>query len=429
MEPTASSLASKELNTLRIQVFQSLDHPKELEMLYRKNKSNFRQAFNSIYPDIAQQPIAQCWNERLNYQQESDHWISRPEFIFILIASLFMGILAKIPHFTSVTDEFFYPRNLGLLALSSLVLYFNWKQQNALKIQLVTIGGLLLAALLINLYPNSRTSDTLLLSFIHLPIFIWTILSLSYTGSNWKTSPRKIEFLKFNGDFIVMCALIGLSGGLFTGITVGLFELLGLKIANFYVENIAVFGLPGVPLLATVLVQNNPQLVNRISPLIARIFTPIVFITLLVFSIAALINGKNIYQDRNFLMMFNILLIAVMAIILFSVTEASKNTMGNFSLYTVFGLSVLTILLNGVALSAIIMRISEFGFTPNRIAVIGGNILIFSCLLMVSRALYQSIKGINDISGVGKTIASFIPVFAVWAAIIAFVLPVVFGFK
>lgn len=80
-----------------------------------------------------------------------------------------------------------------------------------------------------------------------------------------------------------MSALLVLAGALFTGINIGLFELIGLHIQEFYGKHIAVWGLSAIPILSTYLVLNNPQLVNKISPLIARIFMPLVFVTLLVF--------------------------------------------------------------------------------------------------------------------------------------------------
>jgi hypothetical protein len=267
------------------------------------------------------------------------------------------------------------------------------------------------------------------LACIHLPILLWSVLGWNFTGSKWGNKTLRSEFLQYNGDLLVICALLGISGMLFSGITVGLFGLLGLHIEKFYFDNIGVLGASGIPLLGTILVRNNPNLVNKISPLIARIFTPLVFIALVAFLIALALNGKNIYQDRNFLLQFNVLLIAVMAIILFSASEASKSNAAITSVYMLFGLSVLTVILNSIALSAIIFRISEFGFTPNRIAVIGGNLLIFSNMGLVCKNLYQTLKGKKDLNEVIDGIASFLPIYGAWAAFIVYLLPLLWGFK
>jgi hypothetical protein len=261
-----------------------------------------------------------------------------------------------------------------------------------------------------------------------LPIFLWSILGYAFIGGEIQNSQKKIAFLKFNGNFIVMTGLIFISGVLFTGITIALFELLKIDIKQFYFEQIAVWALAAIPMLSTYLVQNNPQLVNKISPTIARIFTPLVFITLLAFLAALMYTGKNIYNDRNFLLLFNALLIVVMAIILFSLTEVSKNAGSKINLIILFGLSLLTIIANAIALSAIAFRLSEFGVSPNRLAVLGANLLMFVHLLFVSYALIKNLKGKATIQDVEKEIALFIPAYAVWAAFVTFAMPYIFNF-
>jgi hypothetical protein len=47
-----------------------------------------------------------------------------------------------------------------------------------------------------------------------------------------------------------------------------------------------VVGLAAVPLVATFLTQTNPQLVSKVSPVIARIFSPIVLVMLVIYLFA-----------------------------------------------------------------------------------------------------------------------------------------------
>ena len=420
--------SSNSTSTLRKSIINNIHQPKELESLYRNSKDAFTQSFNEVYPQISHEPLAQAWQERLHYKQEGSSWFSRSELLFLLIAAFVTALAAKIPQFTSIRDEFFYPRNLGLLGFGGILTYFNWKQASGTKQRLLTLLAFALPAVYMNSLPNKNT-DTILLACIHLPMVLWSVLGWNFSGGSWKNKSARAEFLQYNGDLIVICALLGLSGILFSGITVALFGLLGMKIEEFYFENIGVLGASGIPILGTILVRNNTSLVNRISPLIARIFTPLVFIALLAFLVALFLNGSKIYQDRNFLLNFNVLLIAVMAIILFSASEASKNNASQSVIYLLFALSVLTVILNTIALSAIIFRISEFGFTPNRIAVIGGNLLIFSNLSLVCKNLYLTIKGKKDLPAVIDGIASFLPVYGAWAAFIVLVFPLLWGFK
>ncbi|MEY3209163.1 MAG: hypothetical protein RL064_1194 [Bacteroidota bacterium] len=416
-------------NDTQNEIIENINNPKKLEQLYRKNQIAFKRVFNEIYGDIKNATTAQIWNERLNYQNEALLLGQKNDLFFIIIAAFIGGLIAKIPQFTGIDENYFFPRNISFIVFPMLMVYFSWKGQLARRKLLLPIFSVLLSVMYINFLPDNNNSDTIILACIHLPIFLWTIIGYTFVGGDLTSSAKKIDFLRFNGDFVVMTAIIVLSGVLFTGITIGLFDLIGLNIEKFYQQNIIVWAAPAIPILSTYLVRNNPQLVNKISPTIAKIFTPIVFITLLIFLSAIIYTGKNLYNDRNFLLIFNALLIGVMAIILFSISEATKNANSKINLLFLFGLSVLTIVLNGIALSAISFRLVEFGITPNRIAVLGANLLIFTNLILVAHKLYFIVKGKAEVDKVESSIAFFIPIYGIWTAIVAFILPLLFNFK
>jgi hypothetical protein len=212
-----------------------------------------------------------------------------------------------------------------------------------------------------------------------------------------------------------------------TGITIGLFELIGFRIEEFYFKNIVVFGLPAAPIVGTYLTQTNPQLVGKVSPVIAKIFSPLVLVMLIIYILAIIYSGKDPYNSREFLLMFNALLIGVMAIIFFSVAETSKTIKSEMEIWVLFLLSVVTVIVNGIALSAILFRISEWGITPNRAAVLGGNILILIHLLLVTAQLFRVLSKKSDITGVGKAIAFYLPIYCIWTIIVTFIFPLLFG--
>lgn len=404
----------------------NINNPKQLEKLYRENQAAFVLAFNTVYEEMKDTPSAQVWNERLNFTQENVTRINKNEIIFIVLAAFVGGLIAKVPGFLGIEYDVYLSKNIGFIVFPILSMYFIWKQKLETTSFILPMILFIGSAIFINSLPYNEQSSTFILSLIHLPIFLWSILGYAFVGGDIRNSQKKIAFLKFNGNFIVMTALIFISGVLFTGITIALFELLKIDIKQFYFEQIAVWALAAIPMLSTYLVQNNPQLVNKISPTIARIFTPLVFITLLVFLAALMYTGKNIYNDRNFLLLFNVLLIGVMAIILFSLTEATKNASSKMNLIMLFGLSLLTIIANAMALSAIAFRLSEFGISPNRLAVLGANLLMFVHLLFVSYGLIKNLKGKASILDVEKEIALFIPAYAVWAAFVTFAMPFIF---
>jgi len=406
-----------------------IDNPRQLEKLYRHNKSGFKQQFNMIYPELKENKIADFWNERLNYESEDLYWGTTRDISFVIIASILAGIIAKLPAFFHLDQEYFYQRNIGFIVFPILSLYFAWRNKLKTKAIVFIVVAILVCLLFINLLPDQKGSDSLLLSCIHLPLFLWCILCYAFVGGSLSNYEGRLDFLRYNGNLAVMMALIVIAGGILTGATIGLFSLIDLDIKEFYFENVVICAAATIPIIGTYLTETNPQIVNKVSPLIAKIFSPLVLVTLAAYLAAIVISGKDLYNDREFLMTFNGLLIGVMAIIFFSVAGTSTPTKNYPETLILFVLSILTLIVNGIALSAIVFRISEWGITPNRIAVLGGNILMLTNLIFITIRLLKALRRKNDKTDVGAAIASFLPVYAIWVFLVTFFLPLIFNFK
>jgi hypothetical protein len=268
---------------MRDEILSNIHNPGQLEKLYRSNKVPFMREFSNIYPELKGNMLADYWNERLNYESDEISWGSRNEFLFVVLASLVAGLLAKLPAIFPISEEFFYPRNIGFIVFPFLTAYFAWKNKLPVN-KIAFISGVIAVCLVyINSLPNTAKSDTLLLACIHLPLLLWVILGVSFAGDELGNYKKRLDFLRFNGDLAVMTALLVFAGVLMTGITIGLFELVGFQIEKFYFEYVVAFGLPAVPIVATYLTQTNPQLVNKVSPVIAKIFSPLVLVMLVIY--------------------------------------------------------------------------------------------------------------------------------------------------
>lgn len=408
---------------------ENVGKPAALENLYRSNPAAFTRAFHEVYPEIQSEVSAQIWLERLKKEPAEITWGVSRDWIFVGIVALFVGFLMQLPDLISISHDFYYPRNMAFIAMPGLAAFFAYKQGLAGKDLMIPFGILVIAVLFINFLPDNPVSNTLILTCIHLPILMWLMVGYIFSGANLNIESRRIEFLRFHGDLLVMCAIILLAGGLFTALTINLFGLIGIKIEDFYFRYLIVSALPTVPLLATVFVQQNPTLVNKISPVIARIFTPLVTVMLVIFLGAFSYSGKDPYNDREFLLIFNAILIGVMALLLFSVSEATKDTRSRFNRVILVVLAFLAIINNGIALSAIAFRLIELGLTPNRIAVLGSNVLVLLNLIFVTRQLLGLLKGQKNLSDVEASMTRFLPYYALWAAIVSFVFPIVFSFQ
>ena len=410
-------------------ILHNLDNPKELEKLYREDASSFKKEFNQIYPGQQDKASLAFWNERLNYEAAKPSWGSKTELVIVIVFALLAGLIASIPNITGIDNEKFLFRNISFIVFPLLSAYFIWKQKLAFKQYLFPLLAFIIAAIYINLLPTNKESSSIMLAFIHLPIFLWTIFGYSFLGENIKSSQSRIGFLRYNGDLVVISGILLLSTVLFSAITVNLFDLIGINIEIFYFQNIMIWGIAAIPIVATYLMQTNAQLINKVSPIIAKIFTPLVFINLFIYLSAMVYTKKYPYQDRNVLLLFNVLLMGVMALILFSIAEAGKATKNKFSLIVLFGLSALTLIVNAIALSAIVYRINEFGFSANRIAVLGGNLLIFINLVLVSYKLFLTSFKNGTIEEIEESIAGYLPVYAIWTGLITFLVPLLFQFK
>lgn len=410
------------------EILSNINNPGQLEKLYRANRNEFKKEFNALYPNLRENPLANFWKERLNYESDSISWGTKNEFWLVVLLCLIAGIFVKFPAIFNLDEEFFYPRNTSIIVFSTLSVYFVKKNKLSVYKTIWISAFVLISLLYINLLPNNPESNTLRLACIHLPLLLWGMFGLSFLGNEPQNFLKRLAFLRFNGDLAVMSGLLLIAGGLMTGITLGLFELLGLEIQVFYFQYIVIFGLPMVPVVACFLTQNNPQLVNKVSPVIAKLFSPLVLAMLLVYLAAIVISGKDPYNDREFLLIFNLLLIGVMALIFFSAAESSSNEKNLFGNWVLLLLAIVTSLVNLIALSAILYRISELGISPNRIAVLGANVLMFTHLMIVITKLLKSVSQKTELSEVGKSIVLYIPVYIVWAIVVVFFFPLVFGF-
>ena len=122
-------------------------------------------------------------------------------------------------------------------------------------------------------------------------------------------------------------------------------------------------------------------------------------------------------------------LLGVLAIVFFSVIEMTATQGSRYTLVLLLALTVVTIIVNSVALSAIVFRIAGMGITPNRAAVAGSNVLILSGMVALAYRLYLSLKNGTPASDASRGITQFLPWYGIWAAVVVFLFPLLFGFK
>jgi hypothetical protein len=412
----------------------NISNPEMLEKLYRDDRKAFEAAFEKIYPEIENTEPAKFWKARLEYNKKHDRikTSALSEIVLVITLCFITAFLIKIPDLFHIkfSNSIFYQKNAAIIVFFGLTLYtIGINRIPGYKRLIMTALAFLIPVIYINLLPSVEPGASVNLAYIHLPLLMWFIFGMAFIDFDFYDRNKRIDFIRYNGDLAIIYALIAIAGGLLTAITVSLFSSIGLNIGKFYTENIVITGAVAAPVVASFIIKNYPTLVNKTAPLIAAIFSPLVLITLLVYLIAIVVSGKDPYNDRDFLLIFNIMLLGVMGIIVFSVSETSIIKNRKFNELTLFILSIITIIIDLIALSAIFYRLGEYGLTPNRLAVLVSNILVLINLVLIMINLFRINFKKKEFKIVEMSVAKFLPVYLVWILIVIFGFPVIFGMK
>lgn len=412
-------------------IMEQIANPHELEKMYRKEPEAFKQSFSSAWEQHPDSPVLAVWFERLHYTErmepsaaEKASWLQRDFWVMGLLAVL-AGVCTRIL-FYFVERETIAPINLAFGVLPFIAAYFAYNNRPKRSI-LYTLGAaFLISAVYLNLLPLELTDSTVM-AYLHLPIFLWVIVGLAFTGSDYRTDGARLAYLKFNGQFVILYAIMAISGMVLSLLTLRLFSYVGMNIEELWFSNVVLFGAVALSIVAAYLVTKNLRLAKNIAPYIAQIFAPIVLITLLAYLATVVGVGKNPFIDRNFLLSFNGILLIVLAVTIFSITERGREERKNASDFIGFALIVLALLIDSVALSAILFRLTSYGITPHRIAVLGVNLLIWGNLIWLMFAYIRFLRNKTGLSSIQKAVTAYLPVYGLWAAIVTLTFPLLFG--
>jgi hypothetical protein len=417
---------------MRQRIKKNINRPEILEKLYRENKEAFILAFESIYPEIEKYDAAWFWKVRLDYDKPPARiGRSRKSDIPILVAvCIIASAIAEIPKIFNIseTDFHFYQKNLGLIAFFGLSLYEILINRTIRTSRIILLLSLfLIPALYINFLPSDALSHSINLAYLHLPLLMWCVYGLVYINFSIRDKRKVVDYIKYNGDLAAMGSLIVIAGMVLTGFTIALFGAIDIHVETFYGNYVVIAGIVSAPVVTAFIIKKYPAIANRIAPVIASIFSPLVLVVLLIYLAVLPFSTRDPYNDREFLLVFNLMLIGVTGIIVFSVSEISRTKRKQFSKIVLFILSIVTIIINLIALSAIFYRLGEYGISPNKIAVLGSNILIFINLLLIMIDLYRVNFRNEGIEKVELTISRYLPFYMAWTAIVVFAFPAVFS--
>ncbi len=323
----------------------------------------------------------------------------------------------------------FYMRNMSLFVLPLLAGYFAWKRTVGRIHRLWLAVPFVLAAVIVNVMPFEEPWHTEVLAALHLPIALWVTVGFAYAGGRWRDHDRRMDFIRFSGEWFIYYALIALGGGVLMGITAFLFQAIGLDPERLISTWVMPCGVVGAVLISAWLVEAKQSVIENMAPVLTRLFTPLFTILLLAFLATMLWTGSGIDVGREVLIGFDLLLVLVLGLLLYSISARDPQAPpGAFDMLQLV-LVVCALLVDAFALWAIAGRISEFGFSPNKVAALGEN-LVLLVNLGWSAVLYgRFLMGREAFARLERWQTSYLPVYAVWAWVVVAVFPPLFGYR
>jgi hypothetical protein len=356
---------------------------------------------------------------------------ARKDAIVAFFLAVAAAVFIKVPALFGVQldqDAAFYIRNLSFFVLPLLAGYFAWKRRLDTRTVRWLAVAFVAAGVFANVYPFSERGYTLILTTLHLPIALWLVVGIAYAGGRWGQVGGRMDFIRFSGELFIYYVLIALGGGVLTAFMMMIFEAIGIDAERFIQLWLLPCGAAGAVLIGSRLVEAKQSVIENMAPVLTRLFTPLFAAVLVTFLGTLLWTGRGVDIERNALIAFDLLLAAVLGLLLYSISARDPRApAGAFDgLQVVLVISAL--LADAFALWAIAARISEFGFTPNRVAALGENVILLVNLAWSAVLYIRFLRGRGSFSGLEKWQTSYLWVHAAWAAIVVIAFPPVFGY-
>jgi hypothetical protein len=328
-------------------------------------------------------------------------------------------------------------RNASLFVLPFLAGYFARRRQLDMRVWLLAAVPFVLAALVINLYPYSPDSATEILGTnsatealvaLHLPVVLWFAVAYPYMGGTLRSHERRMDFVRFTGEWFIYYVLIALGGGVLMGLTAAILEPTGVD-----VDRIAVWVIPsgaaGGVIVAAWLVESKQRVVENMAPVLTMLFTPLFAVMLAGAAVVYAVTGLGDAFDRDLVSVLDALLVVVLALVLYGMSardpSESPDWMDRIQLVAVVSALVLDVMVLG----AMIARIGDVGFSPNRTAALGLNLVLLVNLAVAAWLSVRFLMRRSRLHQLERWQTSYLPVFALWAAAVVVVIPPLFGFS
>ena len=421
------------------------EDPVALECLFRERPEAFAEALSVALDRAPESVVLRVWAARLDLELGDPgpnpaptgwRWAEalapdRAWRLLLATAALVVaaGTWAKVPTLLGWTAppydpashalaERFWARSLPFVVVGPLVALFALRYRTSGRVRAAVASGALALAVVQAVRPIG--TDAGFLSAIHAPLLLLSLAGVAALGARWRETDARIGVLQLMGEAVAFAGLLALGGMILVGVTVALFEAIGVRVEEVVFGWIVVYGAVGL-LPVGALVAGQRVEAARVAPLVARVFGPLALVVLGVYLPTLVVTGG--LEDRDSLLALNVALIAVLALVILMQAER-PDVPRHWTDAVVFALVAVALAADLAALASIAERLAG-GFTPNRLAVVGLNALMAVHFGGLVAPLGRRALGRGEWPGDGWT-ARFLTVYAAWSAAVVLVLPFLF---
>ncbi|QFZ18954.1 permease prefix domain 1-containing protein [Saccharothrix syringae] len=356
---------------------------------------------------------------------------SRRDLPVMVLCALGAAVSVKVPELFGLTldrDGAFYAPNAALFALPWLAGFLAWRRGAARAVVGVLVGLFALGAVAANAYPLAEDSQSVVLTAIHLVIALWFAVGLAYVSDDLRSPRRRMDFVRFTGEWFVYYVLIALGGGVLTAFTVGTFTAIGISPEGFVSRWLVPCGAVAAVVVAGWLVEAKQSVVENIAPVLTRLFTPLFTAVMLGFLVTFGLTGDGIDVEREALILFDLLLVVVLGLLLYSTSARDPLAPPGLFDKLQLALVVSALAIDVLVLLEVTGRITEYGTTPNKAAALGENVILLANLAWSAWLVLGLVRRRAPFAALERWQTSYLPVYAGWAWVVALVFPPLFGY-
>jgi hypothetical protein len=391
---------------------------------------------DSLSREFAREYSERLWKQLVVSPEIGASWLTaRRDTAAAVGLAIAAGVAIKVPALFGLrisgpgADTSFYLRNFSLFVLPFLAVFFALKRGLHQRGWYWLAVPFVVAGLVMNLLPFEPKGHTEVLAAIHLPIALWLMVCYAYAGGLWRRHEQRMNYVRFSGEWFIYYTLIALGGGTLMGFTLFIFHAIGLNAARTLDAWVLPCGVVGAVIIGAWLVESKQSVIENMAPVLTWLFTPLFTALLLVFVVTMIWTGNAIDVGREVLIGFDLLLVLVLGLLLYAISAREAQVPpGRFDVLQLL-LVICALIVDVLALWAITARISEFGFSPNKTAALGLNLLLLVNLgwsaFLYARFLARRIP----FTRLERWQTTYMPAFAIWAWIVVLLFPVIFNYR